>query len=178
MLPQCLISKGRYSYAPDAKRLTSSSWQNVPTSSVCSNCLSLCWLGRGPGCAAVPAELGHLAVEALKVVLPGHHDAVTPWTCKREASLSLLSRTPLRRRLEPCVHCGVWRGCYGSERRLEGMETGQKDQVPCVCAGTQFETGTDLVMEINTRLLFHYLSTRISESLMNSLLSFRIPLLH
>lgn len=42
-------------------------------------------------------------------------------------------------------------------------------------AGTQFETETDLVMEIKARLLFHYLSTRISESLMNSLLSLKLP---
>lgn len=56
------------------------------------------WLG-GPRCAAAPAEPGHLAIEAVKVVLPGHHDAITPGPAREEHLPE--PGMPLGWRLEP-----------------------------------------------------------------------------
>lgn len=42
-----------------------------------------CSLRRDSGVYGVPAQLSHFAVEGVKVVFPGHHDAIAPWTCKK-----------------------------------------------------------------------------------------------
>lgn len=71
------------------------------------SCAVLCLMLRSPnrGSCVLPAKLCHFAVEGIEVVLPGHHDPVTAWTCKK-CSISLelrLRGAPQLRVFNP--HC-------------------------------------------------------------------------
>lgn len=109
LLLQCLIPKGNDRLCFKHNSNNSQLWQNTLLNftnlllwRVRSYTL-LSW--RGSGFYTVPAKLSHFAVEGVKVVFPGHHDPITPWTCKKSTiSPELgLHGTSWGRSLEACT---------------------------------------------------------------------------
>lgn len=147
-------------YVANAVSVTSACWQTHRLSSLSTLTGSMphALLSR-KGSWLVPAKLSHFAVEGVKVVLPGHHDPITPWTCKKISTCPELGvcGAPRGTSAQSCAIPGRPPGLPGTRGSSQGARA-----APGTCAlhagMRRGQRGTS-VTETNSHLRFHDLPT-------------------